>query len=91
MIQQELFNLTIEEAFTQTSANVNDMEEIIQDVEEDSYEVERIIEHRHTSKGIQYKVKWIGYDNRHNKWLSMDEFNDDGNMIQEYMLTITEG
>jgi len=91
MIKQELFNLTIEEAFTQTSANVNDMEEIIQDVEEDSYEVERIIEHRHTSKGIQYKVKWIGYDNRHNKWLSMDEFNDDGNMIQEYMLTITEG
>ena len=91
MVQQQLFNLSIEDAFAQGSGTVNTNEEIMQDADQNSsYEVERIIEHRHTPNGIQYKVKWIGYDNRHNKWLSMDEFNDDGNMVQEYMLTMTE-
>lgn len=95
IIQQQLFSLTIDESLAQEEINNNNIETeeiIMQDDDGDnSYEVERIIEHRCTSNGIEYKVKWIGYDNRYNKWLSMNEFNDDGNMVQEYMLAITEG
>jgi hypothetical protein len=99
MIQQQLFSLTIDEIYAHAAQeidsnnnNIDTQEMLMQDNDiTGNFEVEKIIDHRHTPNGIEYKVKWIGYDNRHNKWLSMKDFNEDGNMVQEYMLRITEG
>jgi hypothetical protein len=93
MIQQQLFGLTIEKFASQLISNVEatSSEEIMQDENNEIYyEVEKIIKHRHTPNGIEYQVKWIGYDNRHNKWIPMSQFNDDGNMVQEYMLIVAD-
>jgi hypothetical protein len=91
MIQQQLFSTTIDDEIEDNNNDDNDiMQEVDGGEEYNNYEVERIIIHRHTPNGIQYKVKWIGYDNRSNKWLFANQFNDDGNMIQEYMITLAE-
>jgi hypothetical protein len=93
LIQQQLFALSIDEINSlevrNNNSNNNDIEEVIMEEDDVNYEVERIIEHRHTEQGTQYKVKWIGYDNRHNKWLLASDFNS-GNMVEEYLLSQAE-
>ena len=39
-----------------------------------SYRIERIIRTRGKGKDKQYLVKWFGYDNSHNSWISQDNF-----------------
>jgi transposase InsO family protein len=41
-----------------------------------AYRVERIIEARKRGKGIEYLVKWYGFDDRHNAWVPEEEFVD---------------
>jgi hypothetical protein len=40
------------------------------------YRVERIIRTRYQGKHKQYFVKWHGYDNSHNSWISANQFVD---------------
>lgn len=42
----------------------------------DVYRIEKIIRTRGTGKHKQYLVKWHGYDNSHNSWISADKFVD---------------
>lgn len=42
----------------------------------ESYVVERVIRHRGRRDNVQYLVKWRGYSNKHNSWLSPGDFND---------------
>ena len=93
LIQQQLFALSIDEIHSlEIRDNNNDIEIMMEDDDENinNYEVERIIGHRHTELGTQYKVKWIGYDNRHNRWLLASDFNG-GSMVEEYLLSQAEG
>lgn len=92
LIQQQLFALSIDEINSLEGRNNNNtiIEEVIMEDGDGNYEVERIIAHRHTEQGTQYKVKWIGYDNRYNKWLLASDFNSGGNMVEEYLLAQAE-
>jgi len=38
------------------------------------YEVEEVLEERTTGTGRhEYKVKWVGYTNRHNSWVAEED------------------
>jgi len=90
-IQQQLFSLSMEEAHSLEGADNEDTTEPMQDDEDPtSFDVERILEHRHTENGPQYKVKWIGFDNRYNRWVSASDFGN-GTMIEDYLLSVAEG
>ena len=45
---------------------------------EESYEVERILEHRKIGKAFQYFVKWLGYSNADCSWINEEDFEDPG-------------
>jgi hypothetical protein len=79
-MQQELLNLDL----TDSVEDHNHEVEIMQDDEQQSYEVEKILAHRDSSRGVSYKVKWKGYNNRYNSWITSDMF-DDESIIEEYM------
>ena len=40
-----------------------------------SYEIESIIEHKKENNAYLFQVKWVGYSNDDNSWLSIDMFN----------------
>ena len=46
---------------------------IVDDMSEIEYEVESVVASRKRSGVKQYKVKWKGYNNRHNVWRDADE------------------
>lgn len=46
-------------------------------------ELEKIISHRKTTKGVEFKVKWKDYSSRYNSWISEENFVDH-EMLQEY-------
>jgi hypothetical protein len=82
-LQQQLLDLDLTDAIEQHGNEAN----IMQDDEEQSFEVERILAHRDSPRGgIQYKVKWMGYSNRYNSWITRDKFNDES-IVEEYMLS----
>ena len=42
--------------------------------EDEQAEVERIIQHRdHKELGPQYKVRWTGFNNTRNSWVSLED------------------
>lgn len=50
--------------------------------EEDTYEVEKILQHKTIGKKTQYLVKWKGYPKSHNSWEPTECFN--ANFLKEY-------
>lgn len=44
--------------------------------EEEEFVVEKIVGRRVGSDGLlQYKIKWLGYNNRYNCWVQADDMN----------------
>ena len=41
----------------------------------DVYEVEKILKKRGRGRNVQYLVKWLGYPNKFNSWVSASEIN----------------
>ena len=39
----------------------------------DTYEIEKILKKRGKGKNVQYLVKWLGYPNKFNSWVSDSE------------------
>ncbi|KAL6077631.1 Chromobox protein 5 [Balamuthia mandrillaris] len=35
---------------------------------DDEYEVEKVLDHCYTSRGLEYRLKWKGFSNCHNSW-----------------------
>ena len=50
---------------------------------DESYEVEKIIEHYESSGGVQYLIKWKNYDDSHNEILDYEHFDSD-KIIRKY-------
>ena len=48
------------------------------------YEVERIVKHRNTHKGIQFLVKWKGYDDTENTWEPAENLEHAQELVDEY-------
>jgi hypothetical protein len=44
--------------------------------EEEEFEVEKITQERNHKGEKQYRIKWSGYDNRHNRWISEKELQE---------------
>ena len=42
----------------------------------EEYEVKEILNARYFRQRLQYLVKWQGYDNKHNKWVSASDVHD---------------
>ena len=42
---------------------------------DDVYEVEKILKKRGRGRNVQYLVKWLGYPNKFNSWVSASEIN----------------
>lgn len=88
VLQRELLSLSLEDIHAQeASASTSTDMDHMQDDEPVSYDVERIIDHRDTLNGTEYKVKWIGYDNRYNRWITQDMF-DGNDLVEEYMQSL---
>ena len=59
-------------------------EEYVEEEEqEDTYEVETVLDSRYRKGIIQYRVKFVGYDNRYNMWLPESNLDCD-DLIREY-------
>ena len=43
--------------------------------QDDVYEVEKILKKRGRGENVQYLVKWSGYPNKFNSWVSASEIN----------------
>jgi hypothetical protein len=85
-IQQQMLSLDLEDNAGENGAN--DVEDMQQDDGPEHHEVEHIIQHRLNRRGVmQFKVKWKGFDSRHNSWIDQDAF-DAGPMIDAYMANI---
>lgn len=54
------------------------------DLEEDEYEVERVIGKRPSGNKTQYLLKWYRYGNEHNVWFDEEDLPDARDLIQEY-------
>ena len=39
----------------------------------DTYDIEKILKKRGKGKNVQYFVKWVGYPNKFNSWVSASE------------------
>jgi hypothetical protein len=52
-------------------------------LEEESYEVEKILKHRGNSNNREYYVSWKGYSKSSNSWVKADDF-DSLDIIDEY-------
>jgi len=53
---------------------------------EDVYEVEKILKSKTTkSKGLQYLVRWQGYDATHDSWLHESELKDSREVLEEFL------
>jgi hypothetical protein len=85
-MQQQLLSLALTDGLDGVINNddhdINDMHV----VNDQSYEVEGILGHRDSPRGTLYKVKWKGYNNRYNSWLTSDMFNDPS-IIEEYLIS----
>ena len=42
---------------------------------DDTYDIEKILKKRGKGKNVQYFVKWVGYPNKFNSWVSASEIN----------------
>ena len=54
------------------------------DAEDEEYEVEKIVRKRGKGDSLEYLVKYQGYTNRHNRWLSATELEDCASLILEF-------
>ena len=43
---------------------------------EQSYEIESIVNHKYQNESYIFLIKWKGYDNTQNTWVSIDDFNE---------------
>ena len=67
-----------------TKINHNDIKKIPEILEDENYEVEKIIKHRKDKQGkYEFYVKRRNYNSRHNSWVREDQFGE-GEMIKEY-------
>ncbi|KAI9497239.1 hypothetical protein BDB00DRAFT_751136, partial [Zychaea mexicana] len=65
--------------------NINSMDiENDSELDEDSFEVEKIIKHRKFKKRMKFYVKWKDYDETFNDWVWQEDFNDEA-IIDEYL------
>jgi len=65
----------------------------IEDEDSDSdveYEVEKIMDKRVTKRGLEYKIKWKGFSNRHNTWEPENNLSCP-NMIAQFEKSIGRG
>jgi hypothetical protein len=64
--------------------DVNDDDDNDNDDDDDEvFEVERVLDHKLKNGEKWYKLKFMGYNNRHNKWLPLYSLNCD-ELIEEY-------
>ena len=56
--------------------------DIIDDEEE--YEVEAILAHRHQGRSLQYLIKWKGYDTSYNTWEPQQNLQNSLETLEEY-------
>ena len=53
--------------------------------EDSEYEIEKIIGKRKSKKGIiEYKIKWLGYDDSQSSWEPLSNLNHAKEAIKEY-------
>ena len=60
-------------SFCLLGANLKELQKIIK--QDDVYEVEKILKKRGRGENVQYLVKWSGYRNKFNSWVSASEIN----------------
>jgi hypothetical protein len=62
-------------------------EDVISDHDDNTYEVERILGHKGSSRHRKYHIKWKGYPRSESSWVRETDLNADG-LIEEYWQTI---
>ncbi|CAO3618613.1 unnamed protein product [Mucor hiemalis] len=54
------------------------------DMGENSFEVEKILNHRKFKKRMKFYVKWKGYDDTYNEWIWQEDFHETA-IIDDYL------
>jgi hypothetical protein len=99
-LQRQFLGLSIDtnvnqNNFDQIINNINDiyqMEEInetigVENINEDTYEIEKVIDHRGTGLSTEFLIKWKNYSYEYNTWAKINKF-DTIDCINEYFNTM---
>jgi hypothetical protein len=60
--------------------DINELDDIFLDLyneiknKKKIYDIEKIIKKKNTKNGMKYYVKWKGYSDNHNSWITQDNF-----------------
>lgn len=54
------------------------------DDEYPAYEIERLLKKRKAGKGIEYLIKWKGYDYSWNSWYAQEQLSDARELVMEF-------
>ena len=50
--------------------------------DDDMAEIEKIVDERKTSEGVQYKIKWKGHNDSYNEWIDADDIQGLGELLR---------
>ena len=45
-------------------------------------EIEKIVDERKTSEGVQYKIKWKGHNDSYNEWIKAENIQGIGELLR---------
>ena len=51
---------------------------------DEEFEIEAIVNHRDGRNGREYLVKWLGWTDRHNSWVKVDELQHAQDTLRRY-------
>ena len=86
-----MFHASLIILYKETLAHGPNFEEPPPDIidDTDEYEVKTILKSRPTTnrRGVQYLVKWKGYSNAENEWLTRTELSNASKLVDEFHRT----
>jgi hypothetical protein len=76
---------SIKDSYNRSRSNESESIHMKDDTEKvKSFEIERLINKRNIARGVEYLLRWKGYDPQWDEWRSLDELYNALDLVQDY-------